>query len=148
MNNKPEIKIQESANIISQELLDYRLHLKELVTKSQESFEKQLSYISAGALSVSMAFIKNVVGELNKTKSEELLILGWALMGVTLLINLLSHIFTSNCHNKTIAEIGDGKYNYENALCRHNNIKNLNYVSIATLVLGITLLLIFITLNI
>lgn len=133
---------------ISKELLDYQLHLKELVTKSQESFEKQLSYISAGSLSVSMAFIKNVVGELSKTKAEAFLIGGWSLMGLTLLINLLSHVIASNCHNKTIGEINDGQYKYEVALCRLNNIKKLNYASIVTIITGIASILIFISLNI
>jgi hypothetical protein len=133
---------------IGQQLLDYQLHLKELVTKSQESFEKQLSYISAGSLSVSMAFIKNVVGELNKSSYESFLILGWSLMGITLLINLLSHVYTSNCHNKTIEEIREGRYDYTIALCRHKNIKRFNYSSIATLISGITSLLLFISLNI
>jgi hypothetical protein len=124
------------------------MNLKELVTKSQESFEKQLSYISAGSLSVSMAFIKNVVGELNKSRYQGFLIIGWSLMGMTLLINLLSHVFTSNCHNKTIEEISDGRYDYTVALCRHINIKRFNYSSIGTLISGISSLLLFISLNI
>lgn len=129
-------------------LLDYQVHLKELVNKSQEAFEKQLSYISAGSLSISIVFMKNVVGDLKVASCEGLLILAWALMGITLLINLMSHIFTSNCHNKTIEEIDDNKYSYVDALCRHNNIKKLNYFSVFTLIGGIAFLLIFIGLNI
>jgi len=144
-----EIKIKSTViEPISKELLEYHAHLKEAVIKSQEAFEKQLSYISAGSLSVSMAFIKNVVGELKQSKYEGFLIAGWSLMGITLLINLLSHVFTSNCHNKTIEEIGERKYSYTTALCRHNDIKKLNYVSIGTLIFGIASVLIFITLNI
>ncbi|MCW3074270.1 MAG: hypothetical protein JWP69_1339 [Flaviaesturariibacter sp.] len=140
--------MSENQTLPRPNLIEYQSHLKELVNKSQESFEKQLSYISAGSLSISMGFIKNVVGELSKSKYEGFIIGSWSLMGVTLLINLLSHVFTSNCHNKTIEEIGDGQYDYINALCRHNDIKKLNYVSIATLILGIAFLLIFISLNI
>ncbi|HEV7333143.1 MAG TPA: hypothetical protein VGN63_19060 [Flavisolibacter sp.] len=143
--------MEESAKIekpVSAELSAYRTHLRELVNKSQESFEKQLSYISAGSLSISIGFIKNVVGDLKQASNEGFLILAWGLMGVTLLINLMSHIFTSNCHNKTIGEIDDECYDYTQALCRHNNIKKLNYISVATLILGITFLLVFISLNI
>jgi hypothetical protein len=129
-------------------LIEYQNHLKEMVVKSQETFEKQLSYISSGSLSVSIAFIKNVVGELNKSKHEGFLIAAWSLMGVTLLLNLLSQIFTSNCHNKTIDEISYRAYNYADALCRYNNIKKLNYISVGALILGIGLLLLFISLNI
>jgi len=133
---------------MDEKLISYKGHLEEIVIKSQDSFEKQLSYISAGSLSVSMAFIKNVVGDLKDTRNEVLLLMAWGLMGVTLLINLLSHVYTSNCHNKTISEINDGKYDHYKALCRHNNIKRWNYVSIGTLILGINLLLLFIHYNI
>lgn len=133
---------------VSQEILTYQTHLKELVNKSQESFEKQLSYLSTGTLTVSLAFIKDVVGELSKTRFEGFLIVAWSLMGLTLLINLLSHVFTSNCHNKTIEEINDRKYDYSKAICRFNNIKKLNYLSISTLILGIVFLLIFVSINI
>lgn len=145
-SDKPkEVKI---APAISPELIAYQTHLKEIVVKSQEAFEKQLSYISAGSLSISIAFIKDVVGDLSKTQEEGILLLSWSLMGFTLLLNLLSHVFTSNCHNKTIGEIGQGKYNYKTVLCRHNNIKKLNYVSIVSLIMGIASLLYFISLNI
>lgn len=144
-----ENKTQDPAGpAIRPELLNFQTHLKELVLKSQESFEKQLIYISAGALSISIGFIKNVVGDLDKTSAEGLLITAWALMGLTLLLNLLSHVFTSNCHNKTIEEISEGKYDYKKALCRHNDIKKLNYSSIGTLIIGIILLLTFISINI
>ena len=63
------------------EMKAFCTHLKEVVLKSQDSFEKQLSYISAGSLSISMAFIKNVVGDLSNTIYEGFLIASWGLMG-------------------------------------------------------------------
>lgn len=143
-----KVKVITVSPVIGKELAEYQSHLKELVVKSQDSFEKLLTYISAGSLSISIAFIKEVVGNLNQTHHEGILVLSWGLMGFTLLLNLLSHVFTSNCHNKTIAEISDGKYNYTETLCRHNNIKKMNFVSIGSLILGITSLLVFISLNI
>jgi hypothetical protein len=129
-------------------LADYQKHLKELVNKSQESFEKQLTYLSAGSLTISMAFIKDVVGDLTKTTHHGLLMTAWSFMGATLLINLLSHVYTSNCHNNTISDISDGKYDFDTAMKRFTNIKLVNYLSIATLILGFFFLLFFIFNNI
>jgi hypothetical protein len=135
-------------NLHDNEITNYQTHLKELINKSQEAFEKQLVYISAGSFTVSLAFIKDVVGDLTKTSNEGYLITAWCLMGITLLINLLSHIFTSNFHNSTIAEIGEGKYDYYKAIKRFQRIKNMNYFSIISLILGFIALVVFISINI
>lgn len=131
----------------SKPLKKYRLELVGLVTRSNEIFEKQLSYISAGAIAVSMAFVKDITGNVATTSFKALLVVGWGFLVVTLLINLLSHIWAKNKHNKTIGEIDAGKYSRDHALRRLKQINMMNGFTVATLVLGIILIVLFMTLN-
>jgi hypothetical protein len=129
-------------------LEDYKKELIELLHKSQESFEKQLSYISAGTLVISMGFIKDVVGNIDFTKYKWLLTIGWILLGATLLINLISHIRAADKHNTTIKEIDEKNYNRETVRKRYTEISNYNWTTVATLLCGILLIIIFVSINI
>ena len=131
----------------SKSLKKYRVELVGLVTRSSEIFEKQLSYISVGAIAVSMAFVKDITGDIATTSLKALLIIGWGLLVFTLLINLGSHIWAKNKHNKTIGEIDAGKYSRDHALRRLKQINQINSVTAATLVLGIISIVLFMTLN-
>ena len=132
----------------SEALVKYRDELAGLVSRSNEIFEKQLSYISAGAIAVSMAFVKEVTGDLHATQHKYLLVTGWLLLVVTLLVNLLSHIWTKNKHNKTIKEIDVNHYSQQKALRRLKQIDGINLFTIITLILGIVSVLVFMVLNI
>jgi hypothetical protein len=128
----------------------YRLELLKLLDKSNESFEKQLTFISSGALGISMAFIKEIVGDLSKARMEGLLIGSWLLLALTLLVNLLSHTIAHNLHSLTAGDInlnGDN-YNYKKAIARNKTINYINYGSIVSLIAGLVLLICFIYQNI
>jgi hypothetical protein len=131
----------------SKSLKKYRVELVGLVTRSNEIFEKQLSYISVGAIAVSMAFVKDITGNVATTSFKALLVVGWGFLVMTLLINLLSHIWAKNKHNKTIGEIDAGKYCRDHALRRLKQIDLMNAFTVATLILGIILIVLFMTLN-
>lgn len=129
-------------------LEDYKKELIGLLHKSQESFEKQLSYISAGTLVISMGFIKDVVGDIDFTKYRRLLTFGWMLLGATLLINLISHIRAADKHNTTIKEIDEKNYDRENVRKRYTEISNYNWITVATLLSRILLIIFFVSINI
>ncbi|MFN0081998.1 MAG: hypothetical protein ACKVOM_05720 [Ferruginibacter sp.] len=129
-------------------LKKYHDELRNLIDKSNDSFEKQLNYISAGSLGLSMVIIEKIVKDLSLTKFNSILIFSWAFLGLTLISNLLSHVYSSKAHSKTYKEIGEGKYDYLNAVKRNKIIGNWNLISIALLLLGIILQILFITLNI
>ena len=126
----------------------YAKELRVLIDKSNDAFEKQLNYISASALGLSMLFVEKVVKDLNTTKCNSLLILSWIFLGATLISNLISHVYTSKMHGKTLKEINDNVYNYKKAVTRNNRIGNWNLVSIAFLLIGLAIQIIFITINI
>ena len=129
-------------------LKNYSDELKLLIQKSHDSFEKQINYISAGALGISMLFVEKVVKDITLTKCNCLLILSWAFFALTLVSNLLSHIYTSNIHGKTLSEIYLETYDDKKATTRNNHIKFWNLISISFLFLGIIFQIIFISLNI
>lgn len=60
---------------MNSDLQNYRNELKELISKGNEAFEKQLNYISAGALGLSILFIEHVVKDLSTTKCNVILII-------------------------------------------------------------------------
>jgi uncharacterized protein with PQ loop repeat len=133
---------------MDESLKNYSEELKTLIQKSYDSFERQLNYISAGALGVSMLFVEKVVKDIRQTQCNWVLIFSWSLFTLTLVSNLLSHIYTSNIHDKTLSEIYSENYDHKNASSRNKKIKIWNIVSIILLFLGIIFQIIFISLNI
>src|SRR4030095_14368739 len=129
-------------------LREFGNELKIAIQKSHDAFEKQLNYISAGALGLSILFIEKVVKDISLTQCNWILKLSWALFAATLISNLLSHIFTSTKHNKTLADIYSDKYDPTVAVKRNRDIKVWNICSVILLFAGIITQIIFISLNI
>ncbi len=133
---------------MDENLKGYADELRTLVTKSNESFEKQLNYISSGALGISMIVVEKVIKGFEHANNKWVVIISWILLGLTLTSNLLSHTFASKLHNKTLAEIQKDDYDYSSALRRNKEINNWNTISILFLLLGLTFQIIFIAINI
>lgn len=121
--------------------------LLQLLNRNHDLFEKQLSYISAGSIVISMALIKDVVGQLSTSCCKFLIIVAWSSMAVSLLTNLLSHNISYLLHYKTIREIDNMNYDYQKAQRRNIGIMILNWISILFLIVGIALLIIFVSIN-
>ena len=128
-------------------LKDYKKELIKVHEKSQESFEKQLSYISAGGLSLSMIFIDKVVKNIDQSNYKWLLALSWILLGITLVVNLISHSISAKNTYKTLEEIENDKFNYEEVIKRHKSGSRINDFCTYSLLIGILLLISFVTIN-
>lgn len=133
---------------MDENLKEYSNELRNLIDKSNDSFEKQLNYISAGSLGLSMIVVEKVVKDLSNTHCNSILIISWVFLASTLISNLLSHVYTSKAHGRTYKEICDDKYDYDKAVARNNFIGSWNVVSISLLLLGLIFQIIFITINI
>lgn len=127
---------------------DFATELRTLVFKSNEYFEKQLNYISAGALGLSMVIVEKLIKDLGLSENKWMLFLSWALLGLTLISNLVSHVFTSKWHNKTLSEIDEEKYNYIKARKRNKYINRWNFGSIVLLLSGLVFQILFLMINI
>lgn len=128
-------------------LKNYKTELLSLLEKSNDNFEKQLNYISAGAIGISIIVAEKLVKDLSISTCKFSIILSWVLLTLTLISNLVSHIYTFSVHSKTIEEIDSEQYNYNQAKQRNDTIKKWNIASAIMLILGIIFFIIFISLN-
>lgn len=128
-------------------LNEFAVELKSLILKSNEYFEKQLTYISAGALGLSMLISEKIIKDLSVTKCKWMLFFTWILLGLTLVSNLISHLYTSKLHNKTLEEINEKKYDYGKAVYRNKCINVWNFFSVALLLIGLVFQILFLIKN-
>jgi hypothetical protein len=126
----------------------YKNELEVLILKSQEIFERQLNYISAGAIGISFAFIEKLTGSLNDASCKALLFSGWIALIASLVLNLISHLKAKKLHYLTINEINKETYQQENVLMRNKILDKYNYWTIFLTIFGIVLILLFVTLNV
>lgn len=126
----------------------YKNELLSLLGKSSDYFEKQLNYISAGAIGASMVIVEKFVKDVHLSSCKVLLVLSWISFTLTLVGNLVSHIYTFKAHSLTIEEIDSHKYDYVIARRRNNIIKIWNFLSALILIIGIVFLIIYLSLNI
>jgi hypothetical protein len=129
-------------------LQQYKEELVDLLHKSQDAFERQLSYISAGSLALSIGFIKDIIHNIDVAEYKWLLNAGWALLGMTLLINCISHIRAADLHNRTIADINNSLYDQDVVTQRYKEIGYINWGTVGTLIAGIASIIIFLSINI
>ena len=96
---------------------------------------------------LSVGFVKNIISEFLKRKFIVGLELGWALLVLTLLLNLGSHLLAIEMYKKTIKEIDNDKFD-ETSINRFGTISMINWLCVLSLISGIVLILIFIIQNI
>lgn len=135
---------QECARVMA-----FGQELKELFQKSQDTFEKQLSYISAGALALSVGFIKDIVHPIKASNYKWMLLSGWGLLIFTLLLNLVSHILAGKYAKKGAKETEDidNTYNPNRIDKRARRIEAINWTTVSTLAGGIIFIVLYITFN-
>jgi len=132
-----------------QEWIEYRKLILTEKSKSDDDFEKYITFIASGSLGLTLTFIGKI-SPLKESIGIWIIVIGWFLLASTLFINLLSHYLSSRYSEKTIQDIDDD-LSYENLIIgiskRNKIISNLNLWSIILLGLGISFVLIFTTVN-
>ena len=125
----------------------FRDELITLFHKSQDSFEKQLSFISGGALALSVGFIKDIVTPFKQSSYKGLLGWGWGFLVATLLLNCISHLLAARNANRNVKEINEDDYDPERVAKRNKKIVSLNWVTVGTMMVGIALIIAYIIYN-
>ena len=123
--------------------------IQELITKSEEEFEKKITYIGAGALILSLTLLEKLF-KLETSSGTFFLILSWSLLIFSLLINLISHLVAKLNLRAAENEIDlsiDSKTRINNYKKRLNQMEWFNWTSAITLVLGILFILVFAAVN-
>lgn len=128
---------------------EYRLSVLEQKSKSDDDFEKYITFIASGALGLTITFIDKI-SPLNESIVIWVIAIGWVFLAFTLLINLLSHFLSSKYNEQTVQDIDD-EIEYEVLTSRIDNrnkiISRLNLSSIILLGLGIISILVYTIIN-
>jgi hypothetical protein len=132
-----------------QEWKEYRISILEQKAKSDDDFEKYITFISSGALIITLTFVEKI-SPLENSTHKWILIAGWGFLASTLLINLISHYLSSRFNEKTIQNL-DEEMPFEKLICKINGrnkvISILNVISIVSLGVGIISILLFAAIN-
>ena len=119
------------------------------IDKSENDFERKITYISAGALALSITFIDKIVN-LASAEHFYFLIIGWVLLASTLAVNLISILVSRKLTMKSLDdfdnEIEEPKL-IENIASRNNLISRLDLISLISLLVGIFAVVIFCSVN-
>jgi hypothetical protein len=127
----------------------HRQAVLEQKNRSEDDFEKYITFISSGALAITVTFIDKL-SPLDQSVFVWVILVGWFFLATTLFLNLISHYLSSRYNEKTIQEIDDNIETAElnkNINKRNNIISRLNISSIFLLGAGIFCILIFTGIN-
>ena len=83
---------------------EYRNLLTALEQKAYEDYDKALLAVSGGALAISIAFVKNIVGH-DSYQHSYLLIFAWISWTLTILVVLGSFLMSQRALRKAIAQL-------------------------------------------
>ncbi len=133
---------------------EYRNALYIQKSKSDDLFEKAITFIASGALGLTLTFHDKIVPVENSIYVI-IIAVGWALLVTTLFINLISHYQSSKSTDDSIDDVDriiDYSSSYETfqkeIRKRNRRIDNLNKVSIMLLGIGLFLIIIYVSINI
>jgi len=110
--------------------------LLEIRAESERQFDRQIIYLSGGALVFSIGFVKDIIGN-EEPVNKWMLILSWICFSVALLVNLFSYLSTRKAIDQDIL----GK---EKSSLTFNKMTNiLNWISILGLLSGLFFMILF-----
>ena len=142
MDTEQELDSEQKSAVVN-----YKEQLIELHKKSQDVFEQQLSYLSAGCLALSIGFLKDIVKDIVHAHFRSFLMAGWILMVFTLLMNLASHLLSAKFYRVSLSEIDKPNYDPIKSDKRFKGITFINWMCLVALTLGILLIVIFVNYN-
>lgn len=124
-----------------------RKALEDAKQKSNEFYEKNILYIAAGTLVLSLTFIEKII-TLSKSFAVWTLIVSWMFLALTLLVNLLSHHISTLSHDKAISYHDQNDPKILDKIESDNKIiRGMNWFTTFGLMIGIIFLIIFCSIN-
>jgi hypothetical protein len=146
MENTEEKKTLDKTD---EQIVQIRQGFHSSIDQSETDFEKKITYISAGALAISVTFIDKIV-DLSSAQHFWVLTFAWILLAVTLSLNLVSILTSRSLTRKSLKEFDSNILDSSlrnNIANRNKKISNLDLISMLTLLAGIFLIVIFCSLN-
>lgn len=124
---------------------EYWRQLFEIYKESSSQFDKQILFISGGALGLSMTFIKDIVS-LETAHCKCLLAVCWIVLSLVIFGSLLSHYFSMKATNEMMKNLHSGEDEKTN-LFNHLTVF-LNLFALIGTFVALILLVTFVSLNI
>jgi hypothetical protein len=126
---------------------EYRNYLIASKQSSQNTLDKYLISLSSGSLGLSIIFVNNIIKD-NHICSKGLLIFAWILFSFTILLVLVSFFSSIHSFSKAISQTDSEKIHDEKPGGTWNIFTRiLNLINIIFFIIGLTFLLIFVSLN-
>lgn len=125
----------------------YREMLEKLKQNSQESYDKTVLSLSAGALGVSFAFVKDIVG-CWPAQTPGWLFAAWVFWGLSVTSVLFSFLCSQKALGKAIKQVDAGEI-YDKNLGGYLNKATilLNYIAGLCFLLGVITMIVFVANN-
>lgn len=123
--------------------------IEDAINESQSDFEKNLVYLSAGALTLSLGFIEKIVS-FDKANNKWIVVVSWVFLASTLLLNLASHLISVGNSTKAHEEMVSGmEFNklIERIGYRNKIMRIINWTSYFLFVMGVVSVVIFCSIN-
>ena len=124
---------------------EYWNKLFEAYKESASQFDKNILYISSGALGLSISFITDIV-KLSNASYKWILGTSWITLSIVILFSLLSHFFSMKAINFRMQNLF--KETDKNSKRYNKAVSSLNLLMLIGLPIGIIGLVTFIILNI
>ena len=130
---------------------EYRHHLVEARRQSYEQFDKAIFLLAGGALTVSLALIKDIV-PFKTANYKPLLACAWLLFTIPLVLTLISFICSRRAIDQQLKNTEDYFCkNDKSAIERKNSFLRIteiiNYSSAGSFILGLASFLVFVYVN-
>lgn len=126
--------------------------IQEVIGKTEDHFEEKLTYISAGALGLTLTLIEKII-PLADSIAIILLVMGWGFLVMSLLLNLSSHLISKHYLIKTQIELDKSNNSnssesiYLKVIKRNKRTDCINCITVGLLILGISLIVTFVSIN-
>ena len=120
-------------------------NIQSIIEATENDFEQKLLYISSGALVLSLTLLEKVL-KFENCQYVSILVLGWILLVVALLINLVSQQVSAHYLRLQLKEINEGiEYRVRSKRIASRNGKTIciNWITITLLFLGIGCIIFF-----
>lgn len=123
---------------------------QKIISDIEEAFDKKFTYLIGGTLSISLAFIKDIVS-ITSSINKYWLIIGWSVLGFTLLFNVFNLLFSRKYFIKIQKEINSNisDIDINNKINKLNlTLEILDWISYGLFFIGLSSILIFLNINI
>jgi hypothetical protein len=106
-NGSAETTLVRTLQAMNEQTREYRAYLVNTEQKSQENFDKTVLSLSGGALGISFAFVKDIVGT-NPLSHQGYLLFSWIVWGISVTCVLASFYFSNQAIRKAINQVDNG----------------------------------------